>query len=112
MRKPSRSPPRRQASSSEKAAKAQNRIIVIESADLPTAKTKDFVGLLDKLGVAAERKVLVLVDGKADNIVLASRNVTNVLTLPVNNINIFDLLTSDYVVATSDAIRRVEEVLG
>lgn len=92
--------------------RAQNRIVVLDSLDLPSAKTKDFVALLDTLGIAAERKILVLVGGEETNTGLAARNVSNVMLLPVNNINIFDLLTCDYIVTSSDAVRKLEEAIA
>jgi large subunit ribosomal protein L4 len=90
----------------------QNRIIVLESLDLPAPKTKEFVSLLARLGIADARKVVVLTGESNENLSLAARNVPNTMVLPLNNINVFELLTCDYIVTTSKSVKMLEDLLS
>ena len=89
-----------------------NRITVLKSIDLSVPKTKDFSGLLDRVGAADATRVLVLLPGKDSNVLLSARNLPNVLVSPVQNVNIFDLLTCDYLVTTTDGIKQLEELFA
>ena len=41
---------------------------------------------------------------------LAARNIQNVKTANVNNINVYDILKYDTVVVTKEALAKIEEV--
>ena len=43
--------------------------------------------------------------------VLATRNLSNVILLEANEINVLDIISSDYMVITEKAIKMIEEVL-
>ena len=42
---------------------------------------------------------------------LATRNLSNVILLEANEINVLDIISSDYMVVTEKAIKMIEEVL-
>jgi large subunit ribosomal protein L4 len=90
----------------------QDRITVIKSFDLAQPKTKEFGSVLQRVGVPEDGRVLVLVVEADRNLLLAARNLPYVLVSPVGNVNIFDLLTCDHLVATPESIKKLEEVLG
>jgi large subunit ribosomal protein L4 len=90
----------------------QNRIVVLDSLDLPAPRTKEFVALMARLGIAEARKVVVLTGEENRNLSLAARNVPNAMVLPVHNINIFELLTCDYIVTTSQSVKTLEDLLS
>ena len=56
-------------------------------------------------------KVLFLVPEKDENLEKASRNIPNVLVLPVAGLNVYDILRYDNLVCTEEALRRIEERL-
>ncbi len=89
---------------------AEKALIVIESLALDTAKTKDMITLLETLKVA-DKKVLLVVDKFDDNTILASRNIRNLVLISAEEINVLDLVSTDVVVATEEAIKNIEEVL-
>ena len=89
---------------------AEKALIVIDSLALDTAKTKDMMALLETLKVA-DKKVLLVVDKFDDNIILASRNIRNLVLISAEEINVLDLVSTDVVVATEEAIKNIEEVL-
>ena len=101
---------RRLALKSALAYKAiDNELVVIDSFKLESAKTKDAVKILENLKVS--KNVLIVVDELDENMVLATRNLENVILLQVNEINVLDIISSDYMVVTEKAIKMIEEVL-
>ena len=102
---------RRLALKSALAYKAQeNNIVVLENLKLTTPKTKDMKALLETLKIA-DKKVLLVVKEFDDNMILASRNLQNVVLISADEINVLDVVGTDVVVFTQDALNAVEEVL-
>ena len=102
---------RRLAIKSALAYKAQeNGVIVLENLKLATPKTKDMKALLETLKIA-DKKVLLVVKEFDDNMILASRNLQNVVLISADEINVLDVVGTDVVVFTEDALNAVEEVL-
>jgi len=103
---------RRLAIKSALAYKAQaNEVIVLENLTLSTPKTKDVKTLLETLKVA-DKKVLIVVKEFDDNMILASRNLQNVVLISADEINVLDVVGTNVVVFTQDALNQIEEVLN
>jgi len=101
---------RRLALKSALAYKAiDNELVVVDSFKLESSKTKEVVGILNNLKVS--KNVLIVVDELDENMVLATRNLNNVILLEANEINVLDIISSDYMVITEKAIKMIEEVL-
>ena len=102
---------RRLAIKSALAEKAEEKaIMVLENLNLTTPKTKDMKALLETLKIA-DKKVLLVVKEFDDNMILASRNLQNVVLISANEINVLDVVSTDVLVFTQDALNAVEEVL-
>ena len=101
---------RRLALKSALAYKAiENELVVVDSFKLETAKTKEVVSVLENLKVS--KNVLIVVDELEENMVLATRNLSNVILLQANEINTLDIISADYMIVTEKAIKMIEEVL-
>ena len=87
-----------------------NEVIVMEELSFTTPKTKEMITLLNTLKIA-DKKVLFVVDDFTENVILASRNIPNVALIAANELNVLDLVNSDVVVFTSEAIKKIEEAL-
>ncbi len=102
---------RRLALKSALAHKAkENSIIVLENLQLVTPKTKDALQMLTDLKIN-DKKVLVVVKELDENLILAMRNLTNIMVMEPNEINVLDLVAADLLVMTEEALKIVEEVL-
>jgi large subunit ribosomal protein L4 len=73
-------------------------------------KTKEFVQAMTRWGVEAESKVLVIVAEIEDNTLLSVRNIAKVKMISASGLNVFDLLNADQIVATAEAIAKIQEV--
>ncbi len=100
---------RRLALKSALAAKVSDMIIV-DDIKLATPKTKEMLSLLKNLNLDSN-KVLVIVKELDENIILASRNLENVILIDSNEINVLDLIAAEKVLITKEAINQIEEVL-
>jgi large subunit ribosomal protein L4 len=89
---------------------AAKEVIVIDKLTVKSPKAKDMVSVLETLKVA-DKKVLLVVKEFDDNLILASRNLSNVVLILADEINVLDIVGTDVMVITEDAIKYVEEVL-
>jgi large subunit ribosomal protein L4 len=87
-------------------------MIVVQdfTADLAQPKTKEFVQAMTRWGVEAESKVLIIVAEVEDNTLLSVRNIAKVKMISASGLNVFDLLNADQIVATAEAIAKIQEV--
>lgn len=101
---------RRLALKSALTYKAMNKeILVVDSINLETNKTKDFIKLLE--GLKINGKTLVAVKELTDNLILASRNLSDVKVIETHEINTFDVVNYNNLVITEEAVKMLEEVL-
>ena len=87
-----------------------NELIVLDELKLASAKTKEIKEILANLKV--ERNILVVVDELDENLILAARNLENVLLLQADEINTMDIVSAHVLIATEAAIKSVEEALA
>ena len=81
-------------------------LIVIESATLEAAKTKALVGHFSGLGLTNA----LIIDGAEvhNGFAAAARNIPNIDVLPVQGINVYDIMRRDKLVLTRAAIEALE----
>jgi large subunit ribosomal protein L4 len=88
-----------------------NQLTVVDKIELEAPKTKLFLETLSAMGFA-EGKTLFLVAEKDQNLLLSSRNLYKVMTLPVAGLNVYDLMRFDRLVLLESAIPKVYERLS
>ena len=91
-------------------AKENNLVVVdeVEIGDVP--KTKKAIEFLKGLGLE-KNKVLLVLPQKDDIIYKSFRNLQDVRVLPVEGLNVYDILWADKVVLTEKALDKVYERL-
>jgi len=94
-------------------ARAKEGNIIIEDridiGDVP--KTKKALEFLKNKGIE-DKKVLIVLPGKDEIIMKSFRNLKNVRVLPVEGLNVYDILWSDKLVLLKDCINKIYERLG
>jgi len=85
----------------------ENEMIVLESLELDAPKTKTIVTMLKAFDV---KKALIVTAESNANVYKSGRNVEGIQVIPVNNINVYDLLKYDNLIITKDAVSKLEEV--
>ena len=86
------------------------RVVVVESLDITSTKTKDVKALLAALKV--EGKVLFVSANDAEKLYLATRNIGSIAVLMVNELNCYDIVNADYIVLDEDSCKYIEEALN
>ena len=89
---------------------ASKELMVVENLTVATPKTKELIEVLKTLKVN-DKKVLLVVKEFDDNLILASRNLQNVVLILADEINVLDIVATDVMVVTEDALKFIEEVL-
>ena len=89
---------------------ANNELLVLEKLNIATPKTKDMINVLETLKIA-DKKVLLVVKEFDENLILASRNLKNLVLILADEINVLDIVGTDVMVVTEDALKFIEEVL-
>ena len=87
---------------------ADNEIIVVDNIALEEIKTKKIAEMLKNLKV--ESKALIVTNEKNDNVVKSAKNIKGVTTTFMGSLNVYDILNSDVMVVTKDAVSKIEEV--
>ena len=88
----------------------ESELVVLDKFEAETNKTKDMVSILNNLKLA--KKTLIVVDELTENLILATRNLKNIVLLAFNEINVLDVVASDNMVITEAAVKKLEEVLA
>ncbi len=86
-----------------------NRVKIIQELNLEKPKTKTVVELLDKMKIGG-RKILLLSEGKDENLYRSCRNIKNLVIKRARLVNPYDLLNCDFLVMTQKALQSLTEV--
>lgn len=86
-----------------------NELIIIDNFNIESKKTKDMLKIMNDL--KANKKTLIVVDELSENMILATRNLSNILLLEASEINTYDIVAADKMIITEKAIKFIEEVL-
>lgn len=86
------------------------KVIVIEDLKVKDNKTAEAVKLFAKIGVT--RNALVIVADKTDELVRATRNLSNIKLIHARYVNVFDAMNADHIVITTDALKAISDWLG
>ncbi len=88
---------------------AHDRIIFIDTLEIPEGKTKNL-----KQGLATlpskTKKVLVVTDAAHDKVIRAARNLDRVQTIAVNSLNVVDLLRYEWLIVPQTLVDRMASI--
>ena len=99
---------RRAALRSALSMKIQEGLLkVIDRLDIPSPKTRQMVGFLKDLGVKKATIIMLADDNR--NVQLAARNLPSVKVIRAEGVNVYDLLTHDYLICTREALMKLQE---
>ena len=88
----------------------QDRLSIIEEFKVDAPKTKEFMVKIKSLGIT--ENVLILVDAFDENLYLSSRNLTNALVVEAKYADPVSLVHFSKVVATTEAVKQLQEMFA
>ena len=87
---------------------ANDKLVLVESYNMPEAKTKVLQTALAKLPTK-NRPTLVVTKNAEENIVKASKNLPRVETINFGSLNLVDLMKKEYLVINKELLKKVSE---
>ena len=89
----------------------EENLIVVDNIEVASNKTKDMIKVLEELNIA-DKKVLIVMDELTENVILASRNLANVLLMEPVELNVLDIVNADVLLLNKQALNEIEEALN
>ena len=87
---------------------AGNELIVVDEFKFTEPKTKEMVKVL--ANIKADKKALIVMDEKDDNVVRSAHNIPGVRTALVSTMNVYEIVNHYTLVLTEAAAKKIEEV--
>ena len=87
---------------------ADKEIIVLDELKFAEPKTKEMVKVLEN--IKADKKALIVMDEKDENVVRSASNIQGVRTALVSTMNVYEIINHYSLVRTKAAAERIEEV--
>ncbi len=82
-------------------------MVVLEDLTFEAPKTKEAAKMLNAFEA---KKTLIITAEVNENVYKSARNIEGVTVMPVNNINVYDLLNCKTLMITKEAVNKIEEV--
>jgi large subunit ribosomal protein L4 len=87
---------------------ADGEMIVLDKLEMAEPKTKEMVKVL--ANIKADKKALIVMDEKDENVVRSAHNIPGVRTALVNTMNVYEIVNHYTLVLTEAAAKKIEEV--
>ena len=86
----------------------EKEIIVLDELKFDAPKTKDMVKVLEN--VNADRKALIIMAEKDDNVIKSAANIPGIRTALVSTMNVYEIINHTNFIVTKEAVNKIEEV--
>ena len=83
-------------------------IIVLDSLELEEPKTKKMIEVLKN--IKADKKAIIVTDGKNENVVRSASNIPGVQTSNTGSLNCYEMLNANSLILTKAAVEKLEEL--
>ena len=87
---------------------ADKELIVVDEFKFEEPKTKEMVKVLEN--IKADKKALIVMDEKDDNVVRSAHNIPGVRTALVSTMNVYEIVNHYTLELTKAAAKKIEEV--
>lgn len=87
---------------------ADGEMVVVDELKVSAPKTKEMVAFQKALKL--DKKTLVVMERRNDDVVLAARNIGEITTVPVEQLNTYDVVANAVVVIEKGAVEKIQEV--
>lgn len=87
-----------------------DEVLVVDEIKVDAPKTKEMVKFLEAFKL--EKSVLLVMDNSDEAVLRAASNIKKLSTLPVEQINTYDVVKNAKVVISKTAVEKIQEVYG
>ena len=88
-----------------------DQLKIIDELDYDKPKTKQVINLIEDFDLK-DKKVLIVLPEKNDNVYLSARNLPKVDTMVLDAMNAYQLLDNECILVPEEAAQKIEEVLS
>lgn len=88
---------------------ATDRFIAVDTFELKDGKTKELVSILKNLPISKKKTLIILPPSQKD-VAIAAQNLKGIATMPANTLNVVDLLKTDVVLISKEAVEMVTQI--
>ncbi len=85
-------------------------ITIIDSIEFSAPKTKDFIAMTKNLNIADKKSLIILANANK-NVYLSARNLPHANVLTVSELNTYNVINSNKILFTADAVAAIEQIL-
>ena len=85
----------------------ENKLVVLDKLEFPEIKTKQMVNVLSALNL---KKALFVTDSADKNVIASAKNIPGIKTAMYSTISPYEILKYGTLVATVDAVNKIQEV--
>lgn len=89
---------------------ADNEFYVIDEVAVAQGKTKEMVAFLNAFKF--KKSVLVVMCNDDEKVIRAARNIKNLNTMPVEQLNTYDIVKNSVIVLAKGSVEKLQEVYG
>ena len=89
---------------------ADNEFYVLDEVKVAEGKTKEFVAFMNAFKF--DKTVLVVMDNSDELVIRAARNIKKLSTMPVAELNTYDVVKNAVVVLSKGSVEKLQEVYG
>ena len=87
---------------------ADKELIVLKELKMKEPKTKEMIKVLEN--IKANKKALIVMDEKDDNVIKSAHNIPGVRTALVSTMNVYEIINHYSLILTEAAAKKIEEV--
>ena len=81
---------------------------MLDSLEFEEPKTKKMIEVLKN--IKADKKAIIVTDGKNENVVRSASNIPGVQTSNTGSLNCYEMLKANSLIITKEAVEKLEEV--
>ena len=89
----------------------ENNLTVLESFNMDTPKTKDYMNMLNNLKLN-NQKTLLVIDDYNENIYKSGRNIVGAKIMAARDLNTYEILNASTLILTDKAVPVIENILN
>lgn len=87
----------------------KEQLIVVENFTFEAPKTKNYLEMAKNLKIS-DKKVLLVLPERNNNVYLSVRNVPNAITMRAQDLNTYAILNNDAIVLTEDSVNQINQL--
>ncbi|MHC4240444.1 MAG: 50S ribosomal protein L4 [Planctomycetota bacterium] len=88
-----------------------DQLVVIDNLSIKEPKTKEMIGIMGTLGLDKGSLLIVLKETDR-NVLLSARNIPGVRVMQAGDLHVYDVLSSDRLLSTKDAMESLQQGAG